>query len=270
LNVSTQGTTGASGSVSSSTNIQTVNTSGQEVFTATSVSSTCTASEGAASGSTTINSGTLQTDSGYDANQDGDYTDVGEHAPVNVTLPANPAPNKSYDGHIHVGNSTDTFRYVFNEQIVNPDGSITVNAAHEYLLGPTSVGDLIIGQSVCGVTATPDTTAPKVVGTAPTGAGIAPGANVNAIFSEAMRSGSINTNTVKLFKTGTTTPIAAVVSYNASTKKAVLNPNANLQHGVKYKAVVTTGANDLAGNQLDQTPTLSGNQPKQWFFTVRN
>src|SRR3954453_23235796 len=74
LNVSTLGTTGASGSVSSSTNIQTVNTSGQEVFTATSVSSTCTASEGAANGSTTINSGTLQTDSGYDANQDGDYT----------------------------------------------------------------------------------------------------------------------------------------------------------------------------------------------------
>jgi hypothetical protein len=275
LNVSTQGTTGAPGSVTSSTNIQTVNTSGQEVFTAASTSSTCTASESGVTGSTTITSGTLQTDSGYDANGDGDYTDAGEHRPVNVTLPANPAPNTSYNGHIHVGSSTDNFRYVFNEQTVNPDGSITVNAAHEHLLGPTAVGDLIIGQSVCGVAPTappPDTTAPKVVGTAPkaNATGIRPRANASAFFSEAMKVDSINTNTVKLFKKGSTTPIAAVVSYDASTKKAVLNPNANLKRGAKYKAVVTTGAKDLAGNQLDQNPTLSGNQPKQWFFTVRN
>jgi hypothetical protein len=157
LNVSTQGTTGATGSVTSSTNIQTVNTSGQEVFTAAGASSTCTASEGAASGSTTISSGTLQADSGDD-----DPTNtIPDHPSVNVTLPANPAPNTSYDGHIHVNGSTDSFRYVFNEQVVNPDGSITVNAAHEYLLGPTAVGDLIVGQSVCGVTASPDTTPPN-------------------------------------------------------------------------------------------------------------
>ena len=39
---------------------------------------------------------------------------------------------------------------MFNEQIANPDGSITVNAAHEYLLGPTAVGDMVIGSSTCG------------------------------------------------------------------------------------------------------------------------
>jgi len=100
--------------------------------------------------------------------------------------------------------------------------------------------------------------------------GISPRANVSAIFSEAMRGDSINTNTVKLFKKGSTTPIGAVVSYDASTKKATLNPNANLKRGAKYKAIVTTGAQDLAGNQLDQNPTLSGDQPKQWSFTVRN
>lgn len=47
----------------------------------------------------------------------------------------------------------DSFRYVLDEQIVNPDGSLTVNAAHQYFLGPTAVGELIIGHSVCDVTA---------------------------------------------------------------------------------------------------------------------
>jgi hypothetical protein len=153
LTVSTQGSIGPNGSVSSTTNIQNVNTSGQEVFTADNVPSSCAASETAvSSGSTTITNGTLQTDSGYDANGDGDYTDGTEHAPVNVTLPTNPAPNTSYNGHIHVNGSIDNFRYVFNEQIRNPDGSLTVYAAHQRLLGPTAVGDLYIGKSECGVT----------------------------------------------------------------------------------------------------------------------
>ncbi len=102
--------------------------------------------------------------------------------------------------------------------------------------------------------------------------GIAPGANVNAFFSEAMRAGSINTSTVKLFKVeeGPDTPVDATVNYGALAKKATLDPIANLVRGARYKAVVTTGAKDLAGNRLDQDPTLSGNQPKTWFFTVRN
>jgi hypothetical protein len=100
--------------------------------------------------------------------------------------------------------------------------------------------------------------------------GIAPGANVSAFFSEAMMAASINAKTVKLYKAGTTTAIGAQVSYDAQKKKATLNPNSNLQRGAKYKAVVTTGVKDKAGNPLDQNPTLSGNQPKVWFFTVKN
>lgn len=120
--------------------------------------------------------------------------------------------------------------------------------------------------------ASSDTTAPKVKRVVPAenATGIAPGANVSAFFSEAMKLDSINTSTFKLFKKGSTTKVGASVSYDASTKKAVLNPNAALKRGAKYKAVVTTGAQDLAGNQLDQKPTLSGDQPKQWFFTVKN
>jgi len=127
--VATQGTTGPSGSVTSSTNIAYVNTSGQEVFTAANVASTCPGFRIGVSGSTTIAAGTLQTDSGDDLNDDGDYTDPGEHAPVNVAIPLNPAPNTRYDGHIHVNGGTDSFRYVFNEQVVNPDGSPSVTCS---------------------------------------------------------------------------------------------------------------------------------------------
>jgi Big-like domain-containing protein len=100
--------------------------------------------------------------------------------------------------------------------------------------------------------------------------GVGLAAKISATFSEAMRDSSINTNTLKLFEAGTTTPIPATVTYSATTKRAILDPNANLRLGTRYKAVVTTGVKDRAGNRLDQDPTLSGNQPKAWFFIVKN
>ena len=137
--MSTQGTLG--GSVTSSANVANVNASGQEVLTAATAASTCTASATGASGSATFTDAKLRTSEG-NPDVDGDDTEV--------TIPANPAPNTSFTGKIEaVG---DTFRMVLNEQVTSADGSITVNAAHMYLLGPTAVGDLIIGQSRCGVT----------------------------------------------------------------------------------------------------------------------
>ncbi|MCA1684146.1 MAG: hypothetical protein LC708_03355, partial [Actinobacteria bacterium] len=157
ITVSTQGTTGPTGSVTSSASLGPVNTSGQEVFTASSVASECTASEAGVSGSTTVVGGVLQTSEG-DPAVDGDET--------LVNVPANPAPNTAITGTIEtVG---DTFRYVFNEQIVNPDGSITVRAFHQYLLGPTAVGDFIAGEVVCGVTATAPPTSVTPTSVTPT------------------------------------------------------------------------------------------------------
>ncbi len=153
LSVSTQGTTGPDGSATSATNITNVNTSGQELFTAGNVASTCTASAAGHTGATTITGGTLQTSEG-DPDVDGDETVV--------AIPERPAANTTYTGTIE--SAGESFRYVFNEQIVNSDGSLTVNAAHHYLLGPAAVGDVAIGHSRCGVTATPtphDTTAPE-------------------------------------------------------------------------------------------------------------
>jgi CSLREA domain-containing protein len=125
----------------------------------------------------------------------------------------------------------------------------------------------------------PDTTAPRVTSTVPGSniGGVAPTINVKATFSEhdpgeeGMMASSITGQTFKLFKKGSTTKIGAAVTYSASTDTATLNPTNNLNRGVTYKAVVTTGAKDLAGNRLDQnsTPT-DGLQQKAWTFTVKN
>jgi hypothetical protein len=54
--------------------------------------------------------------------------------------------------------------------------------------------------------------------------------------------------------------------------RATLNPHGTsstlLAARTRYKAVVTTGAKDLAGNALDQNPT-TGNQQKSWAFTTK-
>jgi N-acetylglucosamine-6-sulfatase len=90
--------------------------------------------------------------------------------------------------------------------------------------------------------------------------GVARTIDIKATFSEDMNGATITGNTFKLFKKGSTTKIAAAVSYDASTDTASLNPNQDLTRGVTYKVVVTTGAKDLAGNPLEQQ--------HRWFFKV--
>jgi len=128
-----------------------------------------------------------------------------------------------------------------------------------------------------------DTTPPNVMSTSPANGAkrIVPGVNVTATFTEAMDASAtdadgdpstINGTTFKLVRLnsdGTTTKVTAAVSYDAATKKATLNPSSNLSSRRTYKATVTSGAQDLAGNALDQNPNIAGNQSKNWKFTVR-
>jgi subtilisin len=116
-----------------------------------------------------------------------------------------------------------------------------------------------------------DMASPRVTSTAPANnaTGVAPGANVRARFSEPMQASSASTISFKLKKAGTTTFRPATVTYDPATKTATLNPNSNLQSRSTYIAVVTTGAQDQAGNSLDQNASLAGNQAKSWKFKVR-
>ena len=45
--------------------------------------------------------------------------------------------------------------------------------------------------------------------------------------------------------------------YDAATDTATLDPTSSLQRRVTYKAVVTTGAKDAAGNSLNQNSTVT-------------
>jgi hypothetical protein len=43
-----------------------------------------------------------------------------------------------------------------------------------------------------------------------------------------------------------------------------------MARGTKYKAVVSTGAKDVAGNRLDQISTTTSLDQKTWTFTTSN
>jgi hypothetical protein len=123
---------------------------------------------------------------------------------------------------------------------------------------------------------TADTQAPKVTSTLPASnaTGVKRNTNITATFSEKMDPLSITKSTFKLFKVntdGSTTQITNVsVTPSTDGLKATLNPFGTtttlLAKSTKYKAVVTTGAKDVAGNPLDQNPTTSGNQQMVWSF----
>jgi hypothetical protein len=115
------------------------------------------------------------------------------------------------------------------------------------------------------VSVTVDKSAPKVDSVIPKedATGVGRTTNVTATFSEKMMASSINGTTFKLFKKGSTTKIGASVVYpdpNSLPYTAKLDPTNSLRSGVTYKAVVTTGAKDVAGNPLAQQYS--------WFFTV--
>ena len=91
---------------------------------------------------------------------------------------------------------------------------------------------------------------------------------------------SITKFTFKLFRctssTGCTTQVQVtnvILSKSTNGLKATLNPfgmsSTLLAARTRYKAVVITGATDLAGNRLDQNTTLTGNQQKTWTFTTK-
>ena len=125
----------------------------------------------------------------------------------------------------------------------------------------------------------PDTTAPKVSTETPTGTGVARGTNAIATFSERMDPTTITTSTFKLYKCSSTTSTNCAtqitnvtVTQSTDRLKATLNPfgtSSTLLAGrTKFKVVVTTGAKDEAGNNLDQEANTSGNQQKVWYFTT--
>jgi alpha-tubulin suppressor-like RCC1 family protein/subtilisin family serine protease len=115
------------------------------------------------------------------------------------------------------------------------------------------------------VTVTVDKTAPTVSSTGPANntSGLDATANVTATFSENVDPSTLTTGTFTLTKQGSSTPVAAHVTYDATNKKAILDPDSTLEVSTTYTATIkggSTGVKDLAGNALAQDYT--------WTFTT--
>jgi hypothetical protein len=113
------------------------------------VHSECRADESGLTGSVRFSKGIVETH----------YSKETQLAISHTDIPDNPPPGWSEEGTLdHIG---DHYRVVANEQIIEGD-VITVRAAHMYLLGPIAVGDSIVGQVTCGLSAGKISTAPPV------------------------------------------------------------------------------------------------------------
>ena len=186
ISIQSAGSLGTSGSATSASSINNINKAtntacngstetGSEIFTADRLAGTVTAGITGTSRSTTVTNGTVATHSNS-FNCTSLTTPCGGHThdPFNpdglVAAPANPPANYKVAGHVHLNDTTtDYFVIVFNEQISNLDGSVTVNPVHEYFGakldasgnivreppyaqgGSILQGDLILGQVVAGV-----------------------------------------------------------------------------------------------------------------------
>jgi len=102
--------------------------------------------------------------------------------------------------------------------------------------------------------ALPDMTAPTIVSRTPAdnANNVAVNTTVTVKFSEPMDASTIaGTTNIKLAPTANlASPVAATVTYDASTNSAILTPTAPLASGTSYTVTVTTGVKDVAGNQL--------------------
>ncbi len=111
-----------------------------------------------------------------------------------------------------------------------------------------------------------DTTSPTItlVNPAEDSTGVCINKTVNATFSEPMSPSSLTTTTLTLAPTSSlNTPVTAVITYDALTRIASINPSANLTASTAYNATVLSGSQgvkDLAGNALQAD--------KVWRFTT--
>ncbi|MGH3144831.1 MAG: Ig-like domain-containing protein, partial [Rubrobacter sp.] len=199
-------------------------------------------------------------------------------------------------GTAEANSRVELFEGVVSKGITTADGggawsvalSGVANGTHTYTAKATDAVGNTSGSSNSR-TVIVDKVKPRVLSTNPLAGAtdVLPGTNVVANFSEAMNANALRNPTTLRSTTftlarknpdGTTTRVAAKVGYAETTNpttgakvyKATLNPDVNLQLGKTYVATVTSGAKDLAGNALDQSPTLAGDQSKVWSFKIRS
>jgi hypothetical protein len=127
-------------------------------------------------------------------------------------------------------------------------------------------GNALAANRTWSFTIATDSTPPTVTSTSPAAGaiGVNGTANVTATFNEAMDAATINATTIEL-RDASNALVPAVVTYNATTRVATLNPTPTLNQAAVYTATVRGGATDprvkdAAGN------AMAANQV--WSFTI--
>ena len=181
---------------------------------------------------------------------------------TNFNIPNTPSAKNHYAGLVNYGAGVKYF--------VNPDIALRGDVRHvllvhdlgdhnlEYAVGLTfNLGGK--RKAVAPIAEEPaDTTAPKVVFTAPINGATAVAVNqkTSVAFNEDMDQDSLNSATFNM-KQGST-PVSGKVTSTDTT--ATFTPARPFEKDKTYTATVTTGAKDLSGN------SLAGNY--QWGFTT--
>ena len=103
-----------------------------------------------------------------------------------------------------------------------------------------------------------DTTPPEIVYHTPTGTNVPATTNITATFSKAMDSSTLNTATIIVENsTGT---VIGLITYDSATRTVTFDPVNNLNYNEAYNVTITTGVQDLVGNNMSSNYT--------WNFTT--
>lgn len=110
----------------------------------------------------------------------------------------------------------------------------------------------------------PRDASPRVTAVKPAGGakGVSPLANVEAVFSKEMSAETIDRGTFQLVKKGDFDPVRASITYDATEKKAIIDPVSGLSAGT-YTATVYSGP--FGALTAEQDPLIAN---KVWTFTV--
>ncbi len=153
-------------------------------------------------------------------------------------------------GVVSYNSANNTATFIPNAPLAFANGySITVTTGAKDAAG-NSVATAF--SAIFATAAAPDTSPPIVLVVTPTNgaANVAVGTTVTVTFSEAMDANTINSTTVRLTNSTTSTAVTGVVSYNSANNTATFTPNAPLAFANAYSITVTTGAKDAAGNSV--------------------
>jgi methionine-rich copper-binding protein CopC len=159
-----------------------------------------------------------------------------------------------------------TFNATTRVATLDPNANLAAGTNYTATLtgGNTAIRDLagnpLVTTSWSFTTAAP--AGPTVTARTPAvnATGVAAGSNITATFSEAVQ--GVSGTTFTLRNTATGNAVAAAVTFNATTRVATLNPNANLTAGTTYTATLTGGATAIRNNAGVPLVTTS------WNFTT--